>query len=39
MFPFYQRPVPLIHKADLLGMVNNPAIVGVFWNIEAWHWK
>ena len=39
VFPFYQRPVPLIHKADLLGMVNNPGIVGVFWNIENWHWK
>ena len=39
MIPFYQRPVPLIHKSDLLGMVNNPAIVGVFWNIENWHWK
>jgi peptide/nickel transport system substrate-binding protein len=39
IFPMYQRPTPLIHKADLLGMVNNPAIVGVFWNIENWHWK
>jgi len=39
VFPLYQRPVPLIHKADLLGMVNNPGIVGVFWNIENWHWK
>ena len=39
VFPFYQRPVPLIHKSDLLGMVANPAIVGPFWNIEDWHWK
>jgi peptide/nickel transport system substrate-binding protein len=38
-FPLYQRPSPLIHKSDLLGMVNNPASVGVFWNIENWHWK
>ena len=39
VFPLYQRPVPLIHKSALLGMVNNPAIVGPFWNIENWHWK
>ena len=39
MIPFYQRPSPLVHKSDLLGMVNNPAIVGPYWNIEAWHWK
>ncbi|HET8894264.1 MAG TPA: ABC transporter substrate-binding protein [Gaiellaceae bacterium] len=39
VFPMYQRPTPLIHKSDLLGMVNNPATVGVFWNIENWHWK
>jgi ABC-type transport system substrate-binding protein len=39
MIPMYQRPSPLVHKSDLLGMVNNPAIVGPYWNIEAWHWK
>ena len=39
VIPMYQRPTPLIHKADLLGMVNNPGNVGVFWNIENWHWK
>jgi ABC-type transport system substrate-binding protein len=39
MIPFYQRPSPLVHKSDLLGMINNPAIVGPYWNIEAWHWK
>jgi ABC-type transport system substrate-binding protein len=38
-FPMYQRPTPLIHKSDLLGMVNNPGNVGVEWNIENWHWK
>jgi peptide/nickel transport system substrate-binding protein len=39
MIPFYQRPSPLIHKADLLGMVNNPGLNGVYWDVEAWHWK
>jgi ABC-type transport system substrate-binding protein len=39
VFPLYQRPTPLIYKSNLLGLVNNPAIVGPFWNIEAWHWK
>jgi ABC-type transport system substrate-binding protein len=39
IFPLYQRPTPLIYKSNLLGMVNNPAIVGPFWNIENWHWK
>jgi len=39
VFPLYQRPTPLIYKSDLLGMVNNPAIIGPFWNIQDWHWK
>ena len=39
MFPLYQRPTPVIYKSSLLGVVNNPAIVGPFWNIEDWHWK
>jgi ABC-type transport system substrate-binding protein len=39
VFPLYQRPTPLIYKSSLLGMVNNPAIVGPFWNIQDWHWK
>jgi len=38
-FPMYQRPVPLVYKSDILGMVNNPGTGGPFWNIEAWHWK
>ena len=38
-FPMYQRPVPLIYKSGILGMVNNPAIAGPFWNIEEWRWK
>ena len=39
VFPLYQRPTPLIYKSSLLGMVNNPAIIGPFWNIQDWHWK
>ncbi|HEY2542533.1 MAG TPA: ABC transporter substrate-binding protein [Gaiellaceae bacterium] len=39
VFPLYQRPTPLIYKSTLLGMVNNPAIIGPFWNIQDWHWK
>jgi glutathione transport system substrate-binding protein len=39
VFPLYQRPTPLIYKSNLLGMVNNPAIIGPFWNIQDWHWK
>ena len=39
VFPLYQRPTPLIYKSNLLGMINNPAIIGPFWNIQDWHWK
>jgi len=39
VFPLYQRPVPLIYKSGILGMKNNPGIVGPFWNIEDWKWK
>jgi len=39
VFPFYQRPVPLIYKNGILGMKNNPGLVGPFWNIEDWKWK
>ena len=39
VFPLYQRPTALIYKSSLLGMVNNPANVGPFWNIQDWHWK
>jgi ABC-type transport system substrate-binding protein len=38
-FPFYQRPVPLIYKSGIAGMVNNPGPNGPFWNIEDWKWK
>lgn len=37
--PLYQRPNPLIYKSDLLGMKNNPSLVGFSWNMEEWHWK
>ena len=37
--PLYQRPFPLIHKSDLLGVKINPGTLGPFWSIEAWHWK
>jgi ABC-type transport system substrate-binding protein len=39
IFPLYQRPAPLIYKSNLLGMVNNPSLIGPTWNIEDWHWK
>jgi peptide/nickel transport system substrate-binding protein len=39
VFPFYQRPVPLVYKSGISGMVNNPSTVGPFWNIEDWKWK
>ncbi len=39
VFPLYQRQTPLIYKSGLLGMVNNPATIGPFWNIQDWHWK
>jgi ABC-type transport system substrate-binding protein len=37
-FPMYQRPVPLIYKSGIKGMVNNPGTAGPFWSIEDWHW-
>jgi peptide/nickel transport system substrate-binding protein len=37
--PLYSRPNPLIYKSTILGMKNNPSIVGFSWNIEAWKWK
>ncbi len=39
VFPLYQRPVPLIYKSGISGMVNNPGTSGPFWNIEDWKWK
>jgi peptide/nickel transport system substrate-binding protein len=37
-FPLYQRPVPLVYKSGIKGMVNNPGTVGPFWNVEDWRW-
>jgi peptide/nickel transport system substrate-binding protein len=37
-FPLYQRPVPLVYKSGIAGMVNNPGTVGPFWNVEDWRW-
>jgi peptide/nickel transport system substrate-binding protein len=39
VFPLYQRPVPLVYKSGVTGMVNNPGTAGPFWNIEDWKWK
>ena len=37
--PMYSRPNPLIYKSSILGMRNNPSLVGFAWNIEDWKWK
>jgi peptide/nickel transport system substrate-binding protein len=37
--PLYSRPNPLIWKTGLLGMKNNPSLIGFAWNAEEWHWK
>jgi len=34
----WQRPVPLIHRTDLRGLLANPSGNPV-WNIEDWHWR
>jgi peptide/nickel transport system substrate-binding protein len=39
VFPLYQRPVPLIYRSDILGMVANPGYLGPVWNIEDWKWR
>jgi peptide/nickel transport system substrate-binding protein len=38
MVPMWQRPVPLIHRSDLLGLLPNPSGAAL-WNIEDWHWR
>jgi peptide/nickel transport system substrate-binding protein len=38
-FPLYQRPVPLVYKQGIKGMVNNPGTAGPFWNVEDWRWS
>jgi peptide/nickel transport system substrate-binding protein len=37
--PLYSRPVPLVHKSNILGMTINPANIGFAWNTEDWRWK
>jgi peptide/nickel transport system substrate-binding protein len=37
--PLYARPNPLIYKSNILGMKNNPTLIGFTWNIEQWKWK
>ena len=39
MLPLFERPLVLIHRSNLLGMLANPASPGPVWNIEDWHWK
>lgn len=39
IMPFFARPIALIHRSDLLGMLPNPSAAGPVWNIEDWHWK
>jgi len=39
VLPLYQRPIPLIYRSDILGMVANPGYFGPVWNIEDWKWK
>jgi len=39
VLPLYQRPIPLIYRSDILGMVANPGYFGPLWNIEDWKWK
>ncbi len=39
MLPLFERPFVLIHRSNLLGMLENPASPGPVWNIEDWHWK
>ena len=38
MVPMWQRPVLLIHRSDLRGLLANPSGAAV-WNIEDWHWN
>jgi peptide/nickel transport system substrate-binding protein len=37
--PLYARPNPLIWKAAVTGMKNNPSNTGFTWNMEEWGWK
>jgi ABC-type transport system substrate-binding protein len=37
--PLYQRPVPLIYKSAIGGMINNPSLAGPMWNCVVWFCK
>jgi peptide/nickel transport system substrate-binding protein len=37
--PLYTRPNPLIYKSGIVGMKNNPSVIGFSWNAEDWRWK
>jgi peptide/nickel transport system substrate-binding protein len=37
--PLYTRPNALIYKSGLVGMKNNPSVIGFSWNAEDWRWK
>jgi peptide/nickel transport system substrate-binding protein len=37
--PLYSRPIPLIYKSGIVGMKNNPSLIGFAWNAEDWRWK
>jgi len=39
VLPLYQRPIPLIYRSNILGMVANPGSFGPVWNIEDWKWR
>jgi peptide/nickel transport system substrate-binding protein len=39
VLPLYQRPIPLIYRSNILGMVANPGIFGPVWNIQDWRWR
>jgi ABC-type transport system substrate-binding protein len=39
VLPLYQRPIPLIYRSNILGMIANPGPFGPVWNIEDWKWK
>ncbi|HLX18709.1 MAG TPA: ABC transporter substrate-binding protein [Gaiellaceae bacterium] len=38
VLPLYESPVVLVHASALLGLTDDPAPGGPFWNVEDWHW-
>jgi ABC-type transport system substrate-binding protein len=39
VLPLYQHPDVLVHRSNLLGLVESPAAAGPFWNVENWKWR